>query len=123
MALIHFGKGAEGNQFDNCEFNTPAGMVVMEFEEGARNNKVTNSKFNTIFDARDSLNLLMSGIKNSSLDSNQKTKLTQEIINTLSAGQGRGSNKDGIVKALGKYVGDKAVDLFVNLLAGGVMLK
>ena len=65
-------------------------------------------------------------INKSCLPNNEKRQLFQEIIGFLSTHNGGNARKDSITQKIVAYVGDKAVDYFVQLMAavsGGMILR
>ena len=73
------------------------------------------------------LNRLAAAIEKSNIASTEKKQLFEQIINLLSKGEPvNNSEKEKLTNKIRKYVGDKAVDYFVQLAAAvsaGLVLR
>lgn len=84
-----------------------------------------NNKFSQQSDPRTLLAALSKAVENSGLDKSSKARLSKQIIQALSSKE-RLQNESSRIQNSLKYIGDKAVDLFVQLSAAviaGLVIK
>lgn len=98
---------------ENCSFSGFETDIELDNVEGFVSK---NNKFSGDNDPRLLLNKLSEEIFNSSLDKSSKERLSREIIKVLSSKSSVQIEQENISNSL-KYVGDKAVDFFVQLAA------
>lgn len=86
-----------------------------------------NNRFSGENDPQFLLDKLVESIKESDITPVQKRRLFQEVIDILSHGKStKGSEEKALIGKIGNFVGDKAVDYFVQLAAAvsaGLVLR
>lgn len=106
---------SRGLQIINCTFSGFETDVVLENVEDfvSKNNTFSHQNI----PPQQLINNLINAINGSSLDNNSKRDLFEEMLAYLATGARNDDKKQGLVQKIGTYLGNKAVDYFVQLAA------
>jgi len=126
-SIVHMGVGIKATnsknlRVENCSFVGFDTAIELENVDGfvSKNNQFSDGK-----NPRKLLRDLSEAIAKSRYDKSSKERIGREIISALKSKNVAESTKNKIVSSL-KYVGDKAVDAFVQLaaaVAAGMIIR
>lgn len=106
---------SRGLQIINCSFSGFETDIELDNVENfvSKNNTFSHQNI----PPQQLINNLVKIVNESNLDSSSKKRLFGEILTFLATGAKKEEDKQGIMHEIGLYLGNKAVDYFVQLAA------